>query len=63
MDAGSGQMQVRRGSLLAVEARQLQRVYRRGQQEVRALDGVDLAVEAGQFVAIKGRSGSGKTTL
>jgi ABC-type lipoprotein export system ATPase subunit len=63
MDAESGQMQARRGSLLAVEARQLQRVYRRGQQEVRALDGVDLAVEAGQFVAIKGRSGSCKTTL
>lgn len=48
---------------LAIEAHALERVYRRGQQIVRALDGVDLTIEAGQFVAIKGRSGSGKTTL
>lgn len=48
---------------LAVEAASLERVYRRGQQTVRALDGVDLTIAAGQFVAIKGRSGSGKTTL
>ncbi len=48
---------------LAIETRDLERVYRRGQQAVRALDGVDLEIGAGRFVAIKGRSGSGKTTL
>ncbi|HQY92230.1 MAG: ABC transporter ATP-binding protein [Caldilinea sp.] len=50
-------------SVLAVETQGLDRVYRRGQQKVHALDNVDLTIGAGQFVAIKGRSGSGKTTL
>ncbi len=47
----------------AIEILGLTRVYRRGQQQVRALDGVDLVIKEGQFIAIKGRSGSGKTTL
>ena len=47
----------------AIEIQNLTRIYRRGQQQVRALDGVDLRIEAGQFIALKGRSGSGKTTL
>ena len=46
-----------------LEARNLRRVYRRGPEEVAAVDGVSLAVEAGDFVAIVGPSGSGKTTL
>jgi len=50
-------------TVLAVETHALERVYRRDRQIVRALDGVELTIEAGQFVAIKGRSGSGKTTL
>ena len=46
-----------------LEARGLTKVYRRGASEVRAVDGIDLDVGAGEFMAIMGRSGSGKTTL
>lgn len=41
----------------------LVREYRMGGQSVRALDGVNLELDGGQFVAIVGRSGAGKSTL
>jgi putative ABC transport system ATP-binding protein len=46
-----------------LEATDLSKVYRRGASQVRAVDGVSLNVNAGEFMAIMGRSGSGKTTL
>ena len=46
-----------------IEARNISKVYRLGDIDLRALDGVSTTVEKGEFVAIMGQSGSGKSTF
>jgi len=46
-----------------IELSNLVKHYRQGADTVRALDGVNLAIDAGEFMAVVGRSGSGKTTM
>lgn len=49
--------------MTVLETNNLKKIYGSGETEVRALDGVDLTVEKGEFVAVVGTSGSGKSTL
>lgn len=46
-----------------IDLRDIYKIYNPGENEVRALDGITLTIERGEFVAIVGQSGSGKSTL
>jgi putative ABC transport system ATP-binding protein len=46
-----------------IQVRNLSKIYRNGNQEIKALDGVSLTIQEGEFVAIMGASGSGKSTM
>ena len=46
-----------------IEAEDLVRIYKRGAEEIRAVDGISLSIGEGEFVSVIGPSGSGKTTL
>lgn len=59
--ASPGPREPSRGPFVRVEG--VERVFVKGGEEIRAVDGVDLVVEKGEFVILMGASGSGKSTL
>jgi len=48
--------------MASIELRELTKYYKQASTTVKAVDGINLTVEAGEFISIVGRSGSGKTT-
>src|SRR5260370_31475010 len=51
------------GNASLIQVRDLDKTYRRGGEEIHVLQGLNLDVEKGEFIAFMGPSGSGKTTL
>ena len=49
--------------MTVIELKGINKIYKKGNEEVRALEDIDLAFEKGKFYAIMGHSGSGKSTL
>lgn len=49
--------------MTVIETKSVQKCYQVGRTSVHAVDGIDLAIDEGEFVCISGRSGSGKSTL
>ena len=52
-----------KGAKAVIDLKGVSKIYRRGTREVKALDGVDLHIDRGEYVVVEGPSGSGKTTL
>ena len=62
--SSGGQRRKKENNMSAlVEVKDICKIYNPGENEVRALDGINLSIEDGEFVAIVGTSGSGKSTL
>lgn len=49
--------------MMIIKTQGLKKIYQMGEEQVRALDGVDIELQRGEYVAIMGPSGSGKSTL
>ncbi|MCP4292131.1 MAG: ABC transporter ATP-binding protein [bacterium] len=48
---------------LLIEVKNIHRTYQVGKQKVKAVQGIDLSIQSGEYVAVMGSSGSGKSTL
>ena len=63
MSAATAPVEARKQAMPMVDVQKVRKVYHRDSLEIIVLDGIDLQVNEGDFVALMGPSGSGKTTL